>query len=145
MADDLDIYARAPGNNIPYIITISTFVTDGSVTVDFTRNKDNPQINGIEVFDDGAPIPAPTLAPRAVAPAAAPTTTFQDILINCGGTYTTTSNLVWMDICIMLKLNSYRIALIRLYQVRYIWSNLAYGLGVRTLISMVVVPTVSPT
>ena len=79
VADNLDIYARAPGTNVPYIITVSTFITDGAVTIDLERNKDNPQINGIEVFDDGEPIPAPTVAPQALPP-------FEDIVINCGGT-----------------------------------------------------------
>ena len=93
MADNLDVYAVAPGGNVPYIITVSTFVTDGTVTIDFSRNKDNPQINAIEVFDDGAPVPAPTFAPEpsptaapvAAPPNSAPVSSFQDIVINCGG------------------------------------------------------------
>ena len=96
VVDNLDTFAVAPGGNVPYIVTVSTFVTDGALTVDLSRNKDNPQINGIEVFDDGLPIPTPTFAPQAVQPTAfpialppntAPVESFQDILINCGGTY----------------------------------------------------------
>jgi hypothetical protein len=145
VADNLDIFAVAPGQNVPYIITVSTLVTDGTVTIDFTRNKDNPQINGIEVFDDGAPVPAPTFAPQAVAPVptAAPATTFQDILINCGGTCTIIEHRVWIVLCRISI--TYRIALTLLYKVRYIWSNLAYGPGMRTIISVAVVRTVSPT
>ena len=90
VVDNLDIFAAAPGGNVPHIVTVSTFVTDGAVTIDWARNKDNPQINGIEVFDDDAPVPAPTLAPQVAPPTVAPiasNSTFQDILINCGGTY----------------------------------------------------------
>jgi Malectin domain len=86
VADNLDIYAVAPGNNVSYVITHSTFITDGAVTIDLVRNKDNPQINGIEVFDDGAPIPAPTVAPQVLPPNSAPVPPFEDIVINCGGT-----------------------------------------------------------
>jgi hypothetical protein len=86
VADNLDIFAVAPGNNVPYVVTLSTFVTDGAVNIDLVRNKDNPQINGIEVFDDGAPIPAPTVAPQALPPDSAPVPPFEDIVINCGGT-----------------------------------------------------------
>lgn len=92
MVDNLDIYAMAPGGNVPYVVTLSTFVADGAITIDLVRNINNPQLNGIEVFDDGAPIPAPTVAPRALPPNLAPVpsgTPFQDIVINCGGTNTT--------------------------------------------------------
>jgi Malectin domain len=91
VVDNLDIYAMAPGGNIPYVVTFSTFVTDGAITIDLVRNIDNPQLNGIEVFDDGAPIPAPTTAPRALPPNSAPVPsggTFKDIVINCGGLLT---------------------------------------------------------
>jgi hypothetical protein len=88
--ENLDIYALAGGGNIPYIVTVSTFVVDGAITVDLVRKKDNPQINGIEVFHDGAPISAPAAAPQAVSPKSAPVSsggTFRDIVINCGGLF----------------------------------------------------------
>lgn len=94
VANNLDIYAVAPGRNVPHVVTVSTYVSDGAVTVDFVRNVNNPQLNGIEVFDNGAPVPAPTIAPQAIppmAPIASPpnsapvSPTFQDIVINCGG------------------------------------------------------------
>lgn len=92
VVDKLDIFAAAPGGNVPRVVTVSTFVTDGTVTIDLVRNKDNPQINGIEVFDDGAPVPAPVAVPPMTAPVASPPNTapvapFQDIVINCGGTF----------------------------------------------------------
>lgn len=94
--------------NVPYIVTVKSFITDGNITIDFVRVKENPQINGIEVYDDGQPIPLPSAIPQAVieptlAPISLPlnstttpvtmpttdgtsnTTTFQDIVINCGG------------------------------------------------------------
>lgn len=88
--DDLDIFAVAPGSNVLYVVTVSTFVTDGAISIDLVRNTQNPQINGIEVFDDGAPIPAPTISPVTAPSNPAPVPsgdTFQDIAINCGGTF----------------------------------------------------------
>ena len=112
--DNLDLIS-IPGGNVSYVVSVNAFVTDGHVTIDLVRVKDNPQINGIEVFDDGAPIPLPTAAPSSTTPPtpttlrypvsssnstmipvawplnAAPigpsntTTAFQDIVINCGG------------------------------------------------------------
>jgi hypothetical protein len=98
--DNLDIYLSAPGGNVPYIVTVRPFVTDGSITIDFaTGSASNPQINGIEVYDGGLPIPSPTVAPVSSHPTVAPMAlppnsppvtpsngTFTDILINCGGT-----------------------------------------------------------
>jgi Malectin domain len=89
--DNLDIFATAPGKNVLYVSTSFPFVTDGSVTIDLERGtKGDPQINGIEVFTNGAPIPLPTAAP-ITQPMTAPILsvpsngTFQDIVINCGG------------------------------------------------------------
>lgn len=90
VADNLDIFLSAGGNN-SYILTAYPFVVDGTVTIDFVAGTaGDPQINGIEVFDDGNPIPPPTMAPMALPPNAAPiaptsNTTFQDVVINCGG------------------------------------------------------------
>ena len=143
--DDLDIYAAA-GGNLPYIITASAFVNDGAVTIDLIRNKENPQINGIEVFDDGAPIPPPTLAPQVAPPTAVPpTTTFQDIVINCGGTYQPSFS-VSLFVCMDAPhLTFFQHCDLFCFQDRCIWSNRVYGNGGRMCISMVVIPTVSVT
>jgi Malectin domain len=104
--NDLDLMS-IPGGNISYVVAINSFVTDGNVTIDFVRVKDNPQINGIEVYDNGQPIPLPTAVPQTITePTLSPfssnssmtlatspvnatsnATTFEDIVINCGGTY----------------------------------------------------------
>ena len=95
VADNLDIFLVAGANN-PYTVTVFPFVTDGSISIDFvTGTFGDPQINGFEVFAIGDPIPSPTLAPMALPPNSAPVvpatnTTFQDIVINCGGAYTFT-------------------------------------------------------
>lgn len=92
VADNLDIFLAASGSN-SYIVTAMPFVTDGTITIDFVAGTaGDPQINGIEVFDDGNPIPPPTTAPVALPPNSAPVapesnTTFQDVVINCGGAY----------------------------------------------------------
>lgn len=92
VADNLDIFLAAGGNN-SYIVTAFPFVADGAITIDFVAGSvGDPQINGIEVFDDGAPIPPPTIAPMASPPNSAPVAptsniTFQDIVINCGGEF----------------------------------------------------------
>jgi hypothetical protein len=89
--DNLDIYLRAPGGNVSYVVRVLPFVTDGSITIDFaTGSVSVPQINGIEVYDAGVPIPSPTAAPIAFppnSPPVAPNVNFTDILINCGGTF----------------------------------------------------------
>lgn len=77
MANDLDIFARAPGQNVPYVLTVMPFVADGSITIDFNNTLNDPQINGIEVFTNGEPTPVPVDYNG----------TFSDILVNCGGTY----------------------------------------------------------
>jgi hypothetical protein len=91
VVDNLDIFLAAGGGNNSYIVTAFPFVTDGTITIDFVAGTvGNPQINGIEVFDNGNPIPPPTMAPVTPPPNTAPvaptsTNTFQDVLINCGG------------------------------------------------------------
>ena len=72
VVDNVDVYALAPGGNIPYIVAVPIFVKDTAITIDFVRNKQNPQINGIEVLYTGAPISAPVKAP-VVAPITPPT------------------------------------------------------------------------
>lgn len=111
--DHLDL-ASLRGGNASHVVTVNPFVTDGKVTIDLVRVKGDPLINGIEVFDDGQLILSPTIAPEAIlqpteapfnipllpvsanattVPVSAPTTgssnfsNFQDIVINCGGTY----------------------------------------------------------
>ena len=105
--DDLDIFATAPGRDVPRIISFGTNVIDGSISIQFLPGINNPQINGIEVISLGPPVaaptnapipPVPTAAPLTVPPVSVPTTpvtspvpsptsnvTFQDTLINCGG------------------------------------------------------------
>jgi Malectin domain len=98
--DDLDIFAIAPGRNVPRIVSFGTTVLDGSITIQFLPVLQNPQINGIEVISLGPPVAPPTNAPNTAVPTAAPiavptapvssptsNVTFQDILINCGGTF----------------------------------------------------------
>ena len=50
---DFDVWAKAGGDKKAYIETVSVEVTDGKLDISFTTNKDNPEINGIEI------IPAP--------------------------------------------------------------------------------------
>jgi hypothetical protein len=98
--DNLDIYLRAPGGNVSYVVSVLPFVTDGSITIDFaTGSVSDPQLNGIEVYDGGVPVPSPTAAPILPYPTAAPIAlppnsppvvpndNFTDILINCGGKF----------------------------------------------------------
>jgi Malectin domain len=94
--DDLDIFAIAPGRDVPRIISFGTTVLDGSITIQFLPGINNPQINGIEVISLGPPVAPPTNAPVTAVPTATPVSvpiaaptsnvTFQDILINSGGT-----------------------------------------------------------
>ena len=130
VVDNLDIYTAAPGNNVPYIVTFSTFVSDGVITIDLVRNTDNPQINGIEVFDDGAPIPAPTVAPLALPPNSAPLPPFQDIVINCGGMLCIIQRGM---VCLESKTNSAALFFIRI-KVHCTWKSLANENGVLIVI-----------
>jgi hypothetical protein len=109
---NVDIFRAAPGKDVPYIVTLDTFVTDGAITIEFVAGINDPQINAIEVLTAGAPkstpvavpiappvtVPVkqppvviyPTAAPLALPPNSQPvpvppTGTFKDIFINCGG------------------------------------------------------------
>ena len=104
MEANFDIYASAAGGNLPFVVTVSTVVRDGAVTIDFVRDKNNPQINGIEVLLGAAPVAPPVKAPvrnptRAPVPVTLPTQT--PVLvhrINCGSTnqiVVPPNNLVW--------------------------------------------------
>ena len=90
VADNLDIFLAAGGNN-SHVVTAFPFVADGTLTIDFIAGTvGDPQINGIEVFDNGNPIPPPTTPPVPLPPNSAPVAstsnvTFQDVVINCGG------------------------------------------------------------
>ena len=70
VATNFDIYSNASGINKPFVVTFSTIVRDGAVTVEFIRNKSNPQINGIVVSDNttliAAPVNMPVKAPIKV-------------------------------------------------------------------------------
>jgi Malectin domain len=93
VADNLDIFLLAGGNS-SYVVVNFPFVTDGSISIDFVSGAvGDPLINAIEVYDSGDPIPPPTVAPMTLPPNVAPVvptsnTTFEDIVINCGGTRT---------------------------------------------------------
>lgn len=95
VADNLDIFLVAGGNS-SYVVVNFPFVTDGSISIDFVSGAvGDPLINAIEVYDSGDPIPPPTMAPMTLPPNVAPVVptsnaTFQDIVINCGGTRTKT-------------------------------------------------------
>lgn len=76
--DNLDIFRDAPGQNVPYIVTMNTVVNDGFITIDFVAGINDPQINAIEVFRVGlsklptSPTVPPLPTPNSRAPAAAP-------------------------------------------------------------------------
>ena len=47
---DLDVWAKAGGFEKAYIETVPVDVTNGKLTVTFTPNVENPEINGIEIL-----------------------------------------------------------------------------------------------
>jgi hypothetical protein len=47
---DFDVWAKAGGSQIAYVETVPVEVTDGKLTITFTPNVENPQINGIEIL-----------------------------------------------------------------------------------------------
>jgi serine/threonine protein kinase len=59
---DFDIWVKAGGPQRAYIETVKAKVTDGRLNINFIRQQENPEINGIEIL----PVPP--------APAAPPTT-----------------------------------------------------------------------
>ena len=79
--DNFDIIRDAPGKFTPKVITTNTYVTDGTITIDFTAVTSDPSLNGIEVIyttgSGGAPsaptvpIPVPTPA-QLLVPVPAP-------------------------------------------------------------------------
>ena len=46
---DFDVWKKAGGALRAYVETVSVEVTDGKLTIKFTSNVENPQINGIEI------------------------------------------------------------------------------------------------
>jgi hypothetical protein len=47
---DFDVWAKTGGPFIAYVVTQSVDVTDGKLTITFTPNVENPQVNGIEIL-----------------------------------------------------------------------------------------------
>ena len=47
---DFDVWAKAGGKQKAYIETINVEVTDGKLDISFVTDKDNPEINGIEII-----------------------------------------------------------------------------------------------
>jgi hypothetical protein len=80
--NNFDIFRDAPGRFVPEIITVNTFVTDGTITIDFIAVTGDPSINGIEIiYPTGNGIPLAPSVPTTVtktptkAPTKAPTMT----------------------------------------------------------------------
>lgn len=96
--NSLDIVAEV-GHKQPLILDTTTMVTDGSLTIEFVAQVENPKISGIEVMDISQyspPTEAPTVsfAPSAApsistalttSPAPSATPAWKNIHINCGG------------------------------------------------------------
>jgi Malectin domain len=110
--DNLDVVRDAPGQNVAKVITYDTFVTDGTITIDFATGTSDPSINAIEVIHTGpiasiaAPMTLPGKVPTklptktpAVAPMLPPATAGTLVhRINCGATnqvIVPPSNVVW--------------------------------------------------
>jgi Malectin domain len=64
---NFDIFRDAPGKLTPEIVTTNTYVTDGTITIDFTAITSDPSINGIEIIystiTPSAPVSAPVTSP----------------------------------------------------------------------------------
>lgn len=82
--DDLDVFKEAGQSRyVPVVRSVTTKVTDGELTIEFTPKTQNPMINGIEVFRTGGrPIP------RKLTPV---------VRINCGASqdYTDKAGNLW--------------------------------------------------
>lgn len=93
----LDIYAEV-GYHTPLILSVTSTVNDGFLTVEFVSQVENPKVSALEVMD-ARQFEAPTSAPTvSVAPSMAPTTSapitspapsatagWTNVYINCGG------------------------------------------------------------
>ena len=51
--DNYDIFVAAGGTNVPVEESITTNVTDGSLTIEFLRDVENPKVNGLEILPVG--------------------------------------------------------------------------------------------
>ena len=47
---DFDVWTKAGGKQKAYIETVNVEVTDGKLDITFVTDKDNPEINGIEII-----------------------------------------------------------------------------------------------
>ena len=47
---DFDVFAKAGGGNRAYVESVVVNVTEGKLTITFTKNVQNPEINGIEII-----------------------------------------------------------------------------------------------
>ncbi len=65
--ENYDIFVAAGGKNIPVEESIIASVTDGSLTIEFVHNVENPKVNGLEVLPLSN---APTNTPPAIDPVA---------------------------------------------------------------------------
>lgn len=88
MIDNLDIF-REVGKDSALSITLKTFVSDGSLTIELVPKIENPKLSAIIVVDTNTYI-SPTISPTiSSAPSGSPSAMldrdFQDIFINCGG------------------------------------------------------------
>ena len=52
---DFDVWVKAGGPRRAYIETVNVEVTDGKLTITFTPNVENPQINAIEIIPANKP------------------------------------------------------------------------------------------
>jgi Malectin domain len=104
--DNLDILQAAGGASTAYVVPVQTTVSDGFVTIEFVPVVENPMITAIEIVPLSAPTPvASPVAPPVTSPVTPPVATppsaptFQDILINCGGTSFGGSNVLLRSCC----------------------------------------------
>ena len=47
---DFDVFAKSGGSQHAYIETVPVEITDGKLTITFTANVENPEINAIEII-----------------------------------------------------------------------------------------------
>jgi hypothetical protein len=72
---DLDIFAEAPGLNVPRTYVTTAQVLNGQLTISFIPKKNNPKISALRISPAGTPTATPTTKPTATGtptPTAAP-------------------------------------------------------------------------